>query len=199
MPHKHRSRKGLNKVEKKQVLSLINKQDDVKVKEEAFTDSSLTEASPASDQVPGAIAQGDGDAERIGDRLRFKDISYRYQVNSGTASGLVRFTMYQELEDEEPDMNTFVLPNDFWPDLNASVAKYQILVDKVIELAPDIKERHLFSGRIPVKKLRMKGLEYADASTTIRGGGQLRIRILTDNTTASQMTVDGNYKVRYYG
>ncbi len=199
MPHRKNSRRhNPKKSFKKRVQAVIMASAELKEIAETATDSSLTLASPFSDNIPGSIPQGDGDGQRIGDRIEVKDISIKASVFSGTASGLVRCIVYQGLEDNPPDTASMTLgPNDFYPPLTSTNSKYKILFDRVISMDPDYRSSFLFNIRIPAKKLGKKNIEFDSGAETLLSGGLVVLRITTDNTTATQMTVDSNFRLRY--
>ncbi len=193
--------KGLNRKEKKQVRALVRQPKELKHKQTTDTDSSLTAASGFNLEIGSlAVAQGLDNDERIGDNIEMKYVHFKCAVNSGTADGLVRAFVIQDLENVSPTgigIN-FPLPNDFYPDQQVANAKYKILFDSMIKLSAASNPNHLFNIRIPAKKMVIKKLHYDDAGSTLSGGGNVRLFLTTLNTTASQITVDCNVKMAYY-
>ncbi len=199
MPHSHRNHRRKPKQSfKKRVLTVMKANAELKENFGTGTDTSLIAGSGFADDLINNIAQGDGNGQRIGDHIEVKDLSIKASVFSGTASGLVRCYVYQGLEDNPPDTTAMTLaPNDFFPSLQDTNSKYKVLYNKVISLDPDYRSSFLFNIRIPAKKLGLQRIEFDAAAETIVGGGLVKMRIETDNTTASQMTVDSNYRLRY--
>ncbi len=76
----------------KAVKRIANSQKDLKSKEVASADTSLTNASGFAEDVIGgcAITQGNLDNQREGDQLVLKDVSIKVSLQSGSANGLVR-------------------------------------------------------------------------------------------------------------
>ncbi len=192
---KRRSSRRPKQSFKKRVLSVMKSSAELKEVVETSTDTSLTDASSFSETITNP-AQGDGDNQRIGDRLEIKDLSIKASVFSGTASGLVRCYVYQSMGDVLPQ-NMILLPNDFYLKIQDSQSKYKVLYDRVISLDPDYRSSYLFNIRIPVKKMGKKAIHFDAAASTVVDGGTILIKITTDNTTVSQMTVDCNYRYRY--
>lgn len=147
-----------------------------------------------------AIPQGDGEAQRIGDQLRIKDLHARFLVDAGTAQGAVRVTIFQQLEDVLPAgvPTSTGSVQQFWPNIQTSLTKYQKLYDKVVYLDGNGKSSHLFDIKIPASKLMIKKWNYDSGATSLTGGGQIRGSIMTNNLTALQMTVNGVQRIRYY-
>lgn len=195
---KYASLRPFSKKQVKAIKKISQSSGELKEEKEIGTSASLTDTTPFTMTAGGVIPQGDGNGERVGDKIRIKDCSFRCQLECGTASGTVRVVAFQELEDEEPDMSSLSVPNDFWPDIQTSVAKYQVLYDRSFCMDPEVLSHKLINLNFPAKKLRVKYKEFASASTTLRSGGEVRIRILTNNTVINQMTVDCNSRIRYY-
>lgn len=166
--------------------------------EQTATSASLIATSDFTDSLIPAIAQGDALNERIGDDIILKDVRIRANVSAGTASGLVRCYVIQTFQDLANYSGAFndILPNDFMPTINDTGGnKYKVLYDRVVNLDSDSLSNYLFN--ITLKKFPMKKVSFDAGATTIQKGA-INIFISTLNTTASQMTVDCNSRIRYY-
>lgn len=202
MPTRKNTKKGLNRLEKKQVLNLIKKREELKYADSNETDSSLIATSGfAQDGVP-VIAQGDDNAERVGDSINLKSLRYQVVIKSGTASGLVQAYVFQELSDTAPSgfsINHSSVPiNSPFPKMDIAQFPYKILFNRRFVLDPDNKDTHYLDIRLPSRMMKVKKLTFESSTGNVLTHGKVTLHIKTDNTTASQMTVDSNCRCEYY-
>lgn len=198
---KYRKRRKSSKSFAKKVMAVVNKKQELKTKQSSGSDASLIATSGFVQEMnETAVAQGLDDDERVGDNLNLKYIHFKAAVSSGSANGLVRCFVIQDLENASPNGigATLPLPNDFFPNQQVANARYQILYDRTVEIDAANRPNYLFNIRIPASKLKIKKIHYDDGATTLSGGGNVRLFMTTLNTTASQMTVDSNLKMAWY-
>lgn len=143
-----------------------------------------------------SIAQGTDDDERIGDSIYLHKVQARFQVNTLVSSTL-RLFAFQCLEEVAPSGVSTLKPNEFWPNIQVSGARYKVLYDRVINIDPDSKGSMLLKVDIPGKKLKIKKIPFDEGAATMKNG-QVLIYLTSTNTTASQITVDANLKAYWY-
>ena len=195
MPSRQRRNKRMNnKTFAEKVKKVIEKQAETKYSLSSTTDSSLINTSGVQHNCIGTIVQGDAENERIGDKIRVKDLK------SGTVSDLVRVYLYQvkgDLANFSGSLND-IYPQSFFPTMEETNGnQYKILFNRVYQLAPDISENKFIKMTIPAKKLFVQQVEF-DAGATTFMNGAIQLGIETPNTTATQMTAQVDTKLRYY-
>ncbi len=196
------NKSGLNRTEKKQVLNLIKKREELKYIDSNETDSSLISTSGfAMDGIP-TIVQGDDNAERIGDSINLKSLRFQVLLKSGTASGLVQAFVFQELTDTAPSgisINHSSVPiNSPFPKMDVAHQAYKILFNRRFVLDDSNMDTKYLDIKLPASKLGIKKITFESPTGNIVTSGKVSLYIKTDNTTASQMTVDCNCRVEYY-
>lgn len=198
-----RSRFPLSKRQVKAVKKIAQGQKEIKEVTQDYTDSSVVAANAnvvALNTLYDNIAQGTDDDERIGDKIYIKDLSVNMTLNSGTANGNIRILAYQMLDDELDTAGLasfFTDINGYWPDFQTTNSKYKILMDKRLVLNAASQPNKSIQFRFPAKRLPVKQIQYDDATTTFNSRGLVRIHVLTDNATASQMTYAASARLRY--
>lgn len=204
MPFRKRSRQssGLSRKQKKQVKQLVKQDRELKYVDSNETDTSLIASSGfAQDGIP-TMAQGDDMGERIGDSIDIKSIRFQVLLKSGTASGLVQVFAFQELTDTAPSgisINHSVVPiHSPFPKMDVAQQAYKILFNKRFVLDPDSKDTAYVDIKVPAKKLGLSRLTFESATGNVLTAGKISLYIKTDNTSATQMTVDSNCRVEYY-
>lgn len=198
MPNQNNRKRKSKTSFKKKVLAVINERSELKQLVTTVSTTSIVETGKFAlvESASFVIPQGDGDGQRVGDVIYLKDIDVRVSLNAGSAQGQMRLFAYQELEDEEPtSLITALNPDEFWPRLRESDAKYRILMDKSFSLSSQepVKHFNLKLNNFPIKKL-----SYDAGATTIEGGGLINMNVSTMNTTADQMSGTATIRVRYY-
>lgn len=197
-----KKRTPFNKKQVKAIRKIAETSGELKYANITDTSSSLTNATAMSIVMPD-IAQGDGDNQRIGDRITLRDYSVKAILNSGTANGLVRVYAIQFPDASETSVPELanLLPNDFYPtseDIDG--VKYRILYDRVFKVGSATNQVQLVNFKLSGKKLN-RMIEYnADAGAAadiIKN--RIVVYFTTENATASQITVDSNCRIRYYG
>ncbi len=182
------------------VKNVIKSQAEVKYSLAATTDSSLINTSGTQHNCIGTIIQGDAEDERIGDKIRVKDLQVRLTLKSGTVSDLIRVYLYQvegDLANFSGSMND-IFPQSFFPTLEESNGNhYKILFNRVYQMAPDINETKFIKLNINAKDLLVQQIEFDAGATTLLNGA-ITLGIETPNTTASQMTAQVDTKLRFY-
>ncbi len=200
MPKQRRNRRQTNKSFSQRVKKVIEQQAETKYSFAATTDSSLINTSGTQHNCIGTIVQGDAEDERIGDKIRVKDLQIRLTLKSGTVSDLVRVYLYQvkgDLANLGGSLND-IFPQSFFPTMEQTNGnQYKILFNRVYQLAPDIMENKFIKITIPGKKLLVQQVEFDDGATTLLNGA-ITLGIETPNTTASQMTAQVDSKLRFF-
>ncbi len=193
-----KSRKGLNRLERKQVNAILNSRTELKENIKTVTNTSYNSSGGVSLYVFDP-AQGDaGIGERIGDQVTIRDIQLKVSVQQLLKSGLHRVYAYQELEDTDPSGLGNLQPNDFYPNIQTSVKKYKVLFDRVFHLDIDAGKSHqLVNIRIPAKMLALKKVDFAAGSVAINSG-QVHVIATTDNATTNDQSLDCNHRTRFY-
>lgn len=193
------SRKS-NKTFAQRVKKVLEKEAETKYSIASTTDTSLINTSGTQHNCIGTITQGDAENERIGDKIKVKDLQIRLTLKSGTVSDLVRVYLYQtkgDLANFGGSLND-LYPQSFFPTLEETNGNvYKVLFNRVYQMAPDINETKFLQLTIPAKKLLVKNIEFDAGLTTIMNGA-IQLGIETTNTTASQMTAQVDTKLRYY-
>ncbi len=204
MPHRQNRRRtgrrqGLNRVEKKQVVAILNKRLELKEKTGAVASTTYNSSTAEASLLSMGTSQGDSSVdERVGDELMIKDIHIKIAVKQVLNSGLHRVYAYQFLEDANPSGLGNLQPNDFWPNIQTSGKRYKVLFDRSFFLDVDAGRSHkLVNVRIPVKMLPIKKIKYATGSASIESG-QILVAISTDNANSGDQSVDSNFRMRFY-
>lgn len=113
MPYRKRRQRKRNYVTRKEVKTMIKSNIEEKHHDLAITrtvDAALTTTTPTLDLLE--ILQGTNDYSRIGDRLKMKSISLRYQAVAGSANEWVRFILVQWKADSAVASPSTLILND---------------------------------------------------------------------------------------
>lgn len=190
-----KSSKPFTKQQLKAIKTISQHSQELKKNVTTDSSASITETAPFTPSNALTIAQGDGDGERVGDKIKIKDIHWKVNLRSGTVNDVVRAYVVQFFNNSISG-ELAINPNEFHLDTDATDGlKYKILYDKTFQLnSVNQPSRQL---DIKIKKPPMSLLEY-DAGATTLDKGQINLVITTLNTTASQMTGSSSCKVRYY-
>ncbi len=197
-----KSKRGLNKLEKRQVKKIVNSAEETKFIDIASDDSSVINTNENSTGMSSfsQVAQGDGESQRIGNSIRFKGISYNHLLTS-TLPCFVRHLIFMVLtpslnSDLDTALNgTNMEVNTYLP---REVSKYRVLRDRVHKVIPQFSSTG--KGKLQLKgyiNLKMKRMVY---DGDLAGDGQsysIREFFYTDNSTASSLTRNGNIRVFY--
>lgn len=145
------------------------------------------------------ILQGDGDNQRIGDSLRPKDYTLNISFNSGTTSGILKVIVFQKLDDTTLNTLGMVNINDNLPTIQTAGGRYKVLRSVMTSVSSAGKKDSFLSIRIPSRSMKIKTLNYDTASgTLVSEEGVVRAIVLTNNSTASQLTSTFETRIRYY-
>lgn len=196
--NKHR-KQGLNKLERKQVASIMNARSELKEKTGTTADTTYSATTAAGSLVSLAVSQGDDSTDnRIGDEILMKDVHLNIALKQVSNSGIHRVYVYQYLEDGNPSGLGNLQPNDFYPNIQTSGKRYKVLFDRSFALDVDAGRSHmLVKVRIPAKKLAIKKIKYATGASGIESG-DIKCFVSTDNVTSNNQSLDANYRVRFY-
>lgn len=187
----------------KAIKKLAEQSGELKSKVDSNSTSSLTSAAAFTHGLQDIIpAAGTGLDQRIGDQFTIKDIDYRISLASGTANGLIRCVIYQQLgvETGEPSLGVA----GFWPSLDTGSGssftdegKYKVLMDKMYTLNSVSRPNLFIRHKVKAKDLLVKAPQVNSAGTDFLKG-KLQLQIYTSNATASQMVVSSNMRLRWY-
>lgn len=146
------------------------------------------------------LSEAAGNYNRIGDEITVNHIYGLMQFNAGTAAGTVRVVGIQQLGDTALTSGVFNenIPAGLFVREEVADTRYQILLDRTFHLDPTVKQDHLLRFFIPGKKLKIKKWVYDSGASTKQERGYVLFYILTNNATASQITMDGNIRLSYY-
>lgn len=208
MPYKkqYRKRKRYNRrgapFSKKQVKAIqkiAQHSGEMKNNSDNQTSSSLISTSPFIHRMSHiTIDQGDGEGQRVGDEIFIKQLSWRCLVDAGTAQGILRVIVIQQLSDTLDSFSTGLLVNSFLPDKATTNGRYKVLYDKLMYVGGDVKNSQLIKLNFRNNRLPIKKVHFDEGLATYSGGGDIEFYVITDNTTASQITCNANLKLMYY-
>ncbi len=200
-PRRRSTKSGLNSKQIKQVKKIALSQGELNHLDTAISSASLTASSAFTLNSFFDIGQGDAENQRVGDQLQIKDLKINVRISAGSANGIVRCVMWQQLDDAQPTgMGGYsnLPPGDFLPTIQVSITKYKVLKDFYFDLNSAGKNNKFLKIRIPAKMLAHKKINFDSGASTITGPGKIHFKLTTNNTTASQMVVDGNARASYY-
>lgn len=145
------------------------------------------------------IVQGDGDGERIGDEINVRDLDIRFSMKSGTASCVGIIYIIEQLGDEDnfyTDFNTnFTDINTYLPNYQTAGERYKVHVARKFSInSVNMPDRQF---RFKIKPI-IKKINYPATTGLPHDKGKLFMLIATNNSTATQITLEGNYRYRYY-
>lgn len=197
-----RKKLGLNKVEKKQVKQILNKNIESKFLDIASDDASVINTSDNTTAMNTFrnIAQGDGESERIGNSVRHKGIAYNHLLTSTLPCFVRHLILMAPTASLNSDLDTAfngsnMEVNTFLP---RETSKYKILKDKVYKLQPS------FSATGQAKKqlkgyINLKGKKQIYDGDTASDAQSFFIQefFYTDNSTASSLSRNGNIRSYY--
>lgn len=198
MYRKKRSfRRPFNKGQVKAIRKIALRSGEIKELVGSLSDGSIVTASANPVAISYTMAQGDGEGERIGDEITIKDISVNMVINSGTANGSIRVIFYQKLSDTTDLTSNMTDINDYYPSLKNSTGAYKILYDRNFQLDPDGVSNKFVRVKFN-KQLKVHKINYDAGASTFNNTGTVLGLILTNNATASQITMTGKSRIRYY-
>lgn len=143
------------------------------------------------------IIQGDGDGERVGDKIKLKKVVLRGVVDAKSAqAACLRLYIVQTHFDSTGSGFGDIAPDEFMPDADAVGGNYTLLYDKIMYVNPNGNEKRHFKVSIPGKKL--KPVKYDAAATTIATGQLFAYLVPDDNVTTGNIDLDCNGKLFYY-
>lgn len=186
----------------KAIVKLAQKSGELKQKSDIETMTSLVETNPhLHDLGDFAISQGTDNDERIGDKIKIKDLSYIVRLYPGSvgydtsAGHQYRICCIQELDNGSFATASFPNPDEFWPNSETADVRYKLLYNKVVVLNPDVKNSMRHEFRISGNKL--KQVVFDDALATI-SQNNVKMAVIPLSTTANQLSVTTNARIRYY-
>ncbi len=194
---RRRTTKGLNKVEKKQVKRILNKEVETKFLD--FTDSMTTLTASSHDRHEWSfdVAQGDGENQRVGNQVKIKGISERLIMSSSVPAVVRKLVILQNRPDFDNDLITAFNAMTINSQLPRETSPYQILEDKVLifnvnasNVIKKISYKRYFN--LKGKKQKYDGDTSSDNSSFV-----IQEIYMTDNTTASVITLEAEYRCFY--
>ncbi len=188
---------------KKRVLAIVNSSEELHCKEDLNNiDTSVTESAAHTLSLSSfAIAQGTDNDERLGDKIRVKDMNYLIKLFPGfagiPATGLLaRVKVLQYKDASEPSSVSDINPMEFYPGLQTAQTGYKILFDRVFKMTPDgNNEMHYLKVRVDGKRLMHP--QYNEGASTV----QLRdveCVVTTDTATINQLSSEISGRIRWY-
>lgn len=199
MPAKRRQRRSTKSFSQR-VKNVIKKQAEVKYSIPATLHStSLTVSGGLQHNCVGAISQGDSKNERIGDKIKVKDLQVRLTLKHTDYGHMVRVYLYQvrgKLGDFDNALND-IYPQDFFPNLEKTDGHtYKVLFNRVYPLEVG-KAYKFLKLNIPAKKLLIDEIQFDEASSNILDG-EIMLGIETTSTTANEVSSWVSTKLRFY-
>lgn len=200
---KKKSKMPFTRRQAKAIKKLSVASSELKVKEDLANNlGSFTDSAPFQYSMNTmALAQGTDDDERIGDKIKVKNITYKLRIKPGSAGyNTTDGHMYRVCAVQTYDADAItaaVIPNPLenWPDYQTSNVKYKVLYNKVITLNPDVSNSKYHIINIQGKRLRE--IIFDNALTTLQTNHiDLFIKPLT--TVNNQLQADYSVKLSYY-
>lgn len=200
-----RQNKGLTKVQRKQVKTLIGQREESKSKENNtfFIDSSITNSSPMTRSLSDLlITKGDDSDNRDGDSVRFKKLQLRLECDANQLSSnnnpYVRVILFQ-INDIYPNG----IPNhplQFLPRQSEAQAVYKLIYDRIHYIG-DFEGSMKFKFlkiNVSEKKLKYKRITWDSTDTTGSdiAKGNIFCHICTSNSVSDSLRV--YMKMRLY-
>ena len=199
MPAKRRSRRSNKKSFSQRVQNVIKKQAEVKYCFGATTDSSITSSSGVQHNCMTGIDPGDSSIERIGDKVKLKDLQVHLTLKSGTVTDSVRVYLYQVRgESAAPNYLKDIYPKSFFPTLEETGGHtYKVLFNRVYSMSPGMMDCKFLKLNIPAKKLLIDEIQF-EAGTSTVVDGLILLGIETSNGSGNEMTAQVDSKLRFY-
>lgn len=149
-----------------------------------------------SDMFSWYIPQGDGEGERLGNKIFVKSVQVRGLLNMSSTNSLrfliVRFKDYSSLTTSQIFSDFNIGLRGFYP-RSVNEYSYKVIMDKVITLDPDNVNQRYVKWNFPINKT----ITYPDSSTSIYHTNRYLCFIYTDNTTPSVVSFNYNSRVLY--
>lgn len=151
-----------------------------------------------SECVDVQIPQGDGDNQRIGNRVFLKGIKLKTLVDTSASMSLrfmlLRFPIFstaiQTAVNTDFDGATVGIIGQLPRNVDY---KYQVLLDRVLNIDPDHKGVLAHSRYYKINK----HVEYVAAATSSPNRNHILLLVYTNNTTADNINIDCNGRAFY--
>lgn len=194
--YRKRRGKGLNKKQQYQVKKIISKKAELKFKTVAISNGSVTFANPLvyDFNLDTVINQGDGFTDRNGARITIKKLEYSIFIRQllPQSAETIRVIAYRYYT-PNPPQNMPQDMTDFWPALLDSGVRYKKLYDRSMNVG---SISNILSRRIKLTFNNLGMMKYNGNTNTI-DSGNVRILILSSNTTTSALAADGFIKTKF--
>lgn len=192
-----------SKKQVKAIKKIAEHSSELKFKEDLNNnDASVTETAPTSHTLSSfSISQGTDNDERIGDKIKIKDLRYLLRVKPGSAGydttngHIYRIRIIQFLSNDNPSSVSQLNPLEFNPPQEVADTTYKILYDRIFTLNPDDTNTKYHS--IMIKGSRLQEIVFDDASTTV-SQNNITFNVVPLTTTVDQLQTDLSVKIRYY-
>ncbi len=195
--HKRRfksNKKGLNRKQSHQVKRMINADAETKFADDTLNIPSLVASTVQSGALSSGmlIPEGLGSNERIGSQVKMIGVSCRTEILVVNPA-LVRIiqVLFDEPTTASTDMDTAFKAMTILSHLPKNIQAYRILSDRTYSLDPDGKDRIMIKKYI---KLYGRVQKYDGATANDQQTFDLVDYYITDNTTASKVIIDVNYR-----
>ncbi len=203
--HPPNTKRGLNRLEKKQVKKIIFQEAETKLVEVSdVLDSSaeITVGTPFvwADVMPLGIAEGTGEEQRIGDELTLQSYHLRYFVNDDSVQAVNYRMVIVYFPDSDGAGFEALYTNDmlsFHPRKEQTDLRYKILYDQTVMSFTDAFGSNTghqnYKDLMRNVKLNVKGLKVQyDTSSTNINRGNIKVILLTQpgNDTAINHSAD---------
>lgn len=192
-----RKRMPLSKAQAKAVRKIANTSGEIKKVETNNDDTDIySGASSSIDVGLTNIIQGDGDSQRIGDKLNIKKLLIRGVLDAKSSqSALCRLYIIQALFDTTGSGLTTIKPDEFFPDSEAVGGRYKVLYDKIMTVNPNGNEKKFF--KVSLNGNKFAPVKYDAAATSINYGRVFCSLLTDDNVTTGNLDMDCNVKLYY--
>lgn len=198
-----RARAPFSKRQAKAIIKLSKKSSELKMKEDLDNnDASFTATAPTTHNLSQlAIAQGTDNDERIGDKIKIKDLTYLLRIKPGSAGydttngHVYRIYAVQYLGSNTPASLDGINALDFFPNAETADVKYKILHNRIYKINPDSQETKYHMVRLNGNK--MKQIVFDDAATSV-SQNNIKFNVVPLTTTVDQLQSDLSVKIRYY-
>lgn len=200
--YSNKKRMLFSKRQVKAIHKIAQNSGELKSKEDLSNNtSSITESSPLSYNLTTmALAQGDGSNERVGDKIRIKDIQYRIRVKPGslgydTTNGHVYRLLVIQGSNNDVGGVSNINPLEFFSTQQSNDSKYKILYNKIFRINPDSIETKFHIIKLEGHKFNQV---IFDSGATTVSQNEIALRLTPLTTTALQLQADYSVRLRFY-
>lgn len=149
-----------------------------------------------------SIPQGNQDSQRVGDKLKLKDIDVRFELKLGTSPNKFRVLVYQwhDMSGASSPLpisileNTGTVDSPLQPYIWSNKSQYTILRDKTYNLETSVST--MVTDRFFIKRGFRKQVNFTVGSSTLQTNGIFLLAI-TDDGAVTYPTLAFHSRVRY--